>query len=124
MPLASACGGGRSARRPSPRCSNAALLERHEAFLAFRVIVREIFPDAEAEIMAARENGASRETARCWAFVHNVEAELFPVYEVEEYEQLVYAIPFVPNGWSYVIWRKCQGWLRVGRCMRRSTAAR
>jgi hypothetical protein len=81
--------------------SVAALLERHEAFLAFRTIVRDVFPHAGAEIMAARENGASRETARCWAFLHKVEAELFPVFEVEEYEQLIYAIPFVPNGWSY-----------------------
>lgn len=88
-------------RAPVTPTSVAALLERHEEFFAFRAIVREVFPQAEAEIMAAWEEGASRETARCWAFLHKVEAELFPVYEVEEYEQVVYAIPFVPNGWSY-----------------------
>jgi hypothetical protein len=86
-------------RAPVAPTSVAALLERHEAFLAFRAIVRGIFPNAEAEIMSARENGANREAARCWAFLHKVEAELFPVFEVEEYDQLIYAIPFVTNGW-------------------------
>lgn len=81
--------------------SVAALLGNHRAYVAFREIVREIFPEAEAEIMGVAETGGSRESARVWAFLHKVEAEYFPCYEVDEYEQVVCGIPFVRNGWSY-----------------------
>lgn len=88
-------------RTPLAPTSVASLLERHEVVLAFRQIVRAIFPDAEDEIWQAREDGGSRENARVWAFLHRVEAEFFPVYEQEEYEQVVAGIPFVRNAWSY-----------------------
>jgi hypothetical protein len=61
----------------------------------------EIFPDAAAEILAAEQPGATREQARVWAFLHWVEAELFPVYELEDYDQVAWAIPFIRDGWSY-----------------------
>ncbi|MCL6554120.1 MAG: hypothetical protein K6W08_13520 [Firmicutes bacterium] len=63
--------------------------------------MREIFPEAEAEIMGVAETGASRESARVWAFLRRVEAEYFPCYEVDEYEQVACGIPFVRNAWSY-----------------------
>jgi hypothetical protein len=87
-------------RTPIKPTSVAALLGNHAAYLAFRAAVREVFPGQEAEILAAHGTGASRETARVWAFLHRVEAEFFPVYELEEYEQVAYGIPFVRNGWS------------------------
>ena len=63
--------------------SVAALLDGHAAQLAFRRIVEEVFPDAEAEILGATEPGDSRESARVWAFLHRVESAYFPVYELE-----------------------------------------
>ena len=77
------------------------LLQSHESYLAFLQIVREVFPDEEGEILAACQPGASRENARVWAFLQKVEERFFPVYEVEEYEQVVCGIPFVREGWSY-----------------------
>jgi hypothetical protein len=65
----------------APR-SVAALLEGHEGYLAFRAIVRAVFPHAEAEILGVAEPGGSRENARVWAFLHRVEATYFPVYEL------------------------------------------
>jgi hypothetical protein len=67
----------------------------------FRRIVQATFPDGADAILAAHQPGVPRETARVWAFLHRVDAELFPVLEVEEYEQVVYAIPFLRDGWSY-----------------------
>ena len=81
--------------------SVAALLDGHAAQLEFRRIVEEIFPDAAAEILAARRPGERREHTRVAAFLDRVGAELFPVYEVEEYEQVVGGVPFIRNGWSY-----------------------
>ena len=93
---------GRKLRRaPVSPASVAALLESHEAYLAFRRILREIFPEEEAEILAAHQAGGSRENARVWEFLHLVEARYFPVYEVDDYEQVVCGIPFVRNGWGY-----------------------
>lgn len=86
---------------PVAPASVAALLGNHEAYLAFRRIVQEVFPDAASEILAAEEHGGSRENARVWAFLHRVEAEHFPIYEVDEYEQVIGGIPFVRNAWSY-----------------------
>ena len=93
---------GRKLRRaPVSPASVAALLECHEAYLAFRRILREIFPEEEAEILATHQAGGSRENARVWEFLHLVEARYFPVYEVDDYEQVVCGIPFVRNGWGY-----------------------
>jgi hypothetical protein len=76
------------------------LLDGVEAYAAFRAIVRELFPDAEAEILDARDQDAGRQTARVWAFCRKVEERYFPLYEAEEYEQLC-DVPFVRNAWSY-----------------------
>jgi hypothetical protein len=75
---------GRALRRtPVAPTSVAALLEGHEGYLAFRAVVREVLPDAEAEILAAAERGGNRESARVWALLHRVETEHFPVYELD-----------------------------------------
>jgi hypothetical protein len=79
----------------------AALLANHEAELAFRRIVRELFPENGDEILAVEHAGEHREHARVWAFLQRVEAEYFPVYELDEYDQVACGIPFVRNGWSY-----------------------
>jgi len=93
---------GRKLRRaPVSPASVAALLGSHEAYLAFRRILREIFPEEESEILAAHQAGGSRENARVWEFLHLVEARYFPIYEVDEYEQVVCGIPFVRNSWGY-----------------------
>lgn len=84
--------------------SVAALLDGHAAQLEFRRIVEEIFPDTETAILGARRPGERREHARVAAFLDRVGAELFPVYEVEEYDQVVGGIAFVRNGWSYERW--------------------
>ena len=63
--------------------------------------MRELFPEAEAEILAAAEPGDSRETARVYAFINRVEATWFPVYECEEYDQIAFGIPFARNAWDY-----------------------
>ena len=81
--------------------SVAALLDGHAAQLEYRRIVEEIFPDAATEILAARRAGERREHARVAAFLDRVGAELFPVYEVEEYDQVIGGVPFVRSGWSY-----------------------
>jgi hypothetical protein len=93
---------GRALRRTpvGPRAV-AALLEGQDGYRAFRAIVRDIFADAEAEILAAELPGESRETARVYAFTERVEATWFPIYEVDEYDQLAFGIPFVRNAWSY-----------------------
>ncbi len=88
-------------RAPVAPLSLVDLLERHDAYIAFRQIVREVFPDAEAEILAATGANGDRESARVWAFLNRVEAELFPVYDVDEYDQVLCGIPFVRNAWSY-----------------------
>ncbi|HVC32541.1 MAG TPA: hypothetical protein VNL16_03420 [Chloroflexota bacterium] len=93
---------GRLLRRTPVRpASVAALLGNQEAYLTFRRILRDILPDAETEILDARAGDGNRESARVWAFVHRVEELYFPCYEADEYEQLVYGIPFVRNSWSY-----------------------
>jgi hypothetical protein len=96
---------GQSLRRaPVLPTSVAALLSGHAAQLEFRRIVDEVFPDAATEILAARRTGERREHSRVAAFVDRVNAELFPIYEVEEYDQVVGGIAFLRNGWSYERW--------------------
>lgn len=93
---------GRTLRRtPVTPTSVATLLGGHTGAVAFRRIVAEIFPAGAAAILAAHEPFASREQSRMWAFLHRVEAELFPVYDLEEYDQVAWGIPFVREGWSY-----------------------
>ncbi len=89
------------ARTPVAPRSVAALLEGQEGFRAFREIVRDLFPEAEADILAATEPRHTRETARVYAFINRVEATWFPVYECEEYDQVAFGIPFVRNAWDY-----------------------
>ena len=43
----------------------------------------------------------SRETTRVEAFLGRIEADLFPVYACEEYDQVVWGIPYVRLGWSF-----------------------
>jgi hypothetical protein len=86
---------------PVSPTSVAALLERQEAILAFRQIVREIVPEGETEIWAARVQGGTRENARVWEFLRRVKGQFFPVYECDEYEQVTWGIPLVRNAWDY-----------------------
>lgn len=86
---------------PVTPTSVATLLAGHEGFLAFRQIVRNLFPDDAEQILAAGGGGRDRESARVWAFLHKIEEAYFPVYEVDEYEQVLAGVPFVRNGWSY-----------------------
>lgn len=86
---------------PVAPTSVAALFRGHEGYLAFRRIVREVFPAEEGEILAAGGPGAGRENTRVWAFLRKVEEQFFPIYELDEYDQVVCGIPFVREGWSY-----------------------
>ncbi|MHB1413979.1 MAG: hypothetical protein ACYC1C_01910 [Chloroflexota bacterium] len=86
---------------PVTPTSVAALLRGREGYLAFRRIVRDLFPAEEAAILGAGQPGVGRENARVWAFLHLVEERFFPVYELEEYDQVAAGIPFVREGWSY-----------------------
>lgn len=96
---------GQALRRSPVRPTTvAALLDGHSAQLEFRRIVEAIFPDAANEILAAHRPGERREHTRVAAFLDRVNAELFPVYEVEEYEQVVGGIAFVRNGFGYERW--------------------
>ena len=88
----------RTAARPR---SAAALLAGHASQLAFRHIVEQVFPDAAADIWNAQRPGESRETTRVEAFLGRIEANFFPVYACEEYDQVVWGIPFVRLGWSF-----------------------
>jgi hypothetical protein len=88
-------------RAPIAPTSVADLLARQDAYRAFHQVVREIFPEAEAEILGAAARGGDREAARVWAFLQRVEAEYFPVCELDEYDQILGGIPFARNGWSY-----------------------
>lgn len=88
-------------RTPVAPASVAALLDHQEALSEFRQIVRTLFPDAEAEIWAARAHSGQREIARVWEFLHRVEAEFFPIYQCDEYEEVVRGVPFVRNAWDY-----------------------
>jgi hypothetical protein len=92
---------GRALRRlPVRPTSVAALLGDHAAAMEFRGIVAAIFPNAASEILAATQPGATREQARVWAFLHHVEAHYFPVFEVDEYAQVVLGVPFIRDAWT------------------------
>lgn len=88
-------------RTPIKPASVATLLGRHEGYLAFRRIVQEVFPEAAAEILAATGEGGTRENARVWALQQRVETDYFPIYEIEEYDQVAFGIPFARNAWDY-----------------------
>ena len=81
--------------------SLAALINPDSFAREFREMVRLVLPDRFDEIMNAPAERDGRETAQVWAFCRIVEAELFPIYEAEEYEQILYQIPFVRHGWDY-----------------------
>ncbi len=107
MASALACPGplalARSLRRaPRSPTGLAALLAGRESELAFRDVVRQLFPArVAAAILGARQPGADREAAQVWAFCQHVEQAYFPIYEVEAYEQVLCGIPFLRLGWSY-----------------------
>lgn len=86
---------------PARPTSIAALINPESLAREFRETVRAIFPDRVAEIMDTPVGPEGRETAQVWAFCHMVEADYFPVYEAEEYEGLLYQIPFVRQGWDW-----------------------
>jgi hypothetical protein len=86
---------------PLAPTSAAALLGNYEAELTFRRIVREIFPVDGDEILVTGRGREHREHTRVWAFMQRVESTYFPVYELDEYDQVACGIPFVRNGWSY-----------------------
>lgn len=89
-------------RGPVSPTAVAALLGAGDGYASFRRIVRQIFPEAEAEILAVGGTTvADRETERCWAFVRRVDAEFFPCFEFEEYDQVACGIPFLRFGWGY-----------------------
>lgn len=88
-------------RAPVAPTSAAALLRGHEAYAEFRRIVERIFPEAAAEILAAGAGTRDRESARVWAFLGRVEAQLFPVHDVDEYEAVCCGVPFIRNSWGY-----------------------
>jgi hypothetical protein len=75
-------------------------LAGHEDWRAFRWLVHDLFPDAEAEILEVPSTGRDRETERVWAFCRKMEERYFPIYETDEYESLLAAIPFARMGWS------------------------
>ena len=102
LTVPSLSGLGRTLRRmPASPTSVAALLRGQDGYLAFRRIVRELFQAEEAAILGAGQPGVGRENARVWAFLHLVEERFFPVYELDEYDQVATGIPFVREGWSY-----------------------
>ena len=80
----------------------AGLVRPDGAYLAFCRVLREVFPEAAAGLLATPPGpGESREEARCAAFVRKVEAELFPLYECDSYDQLAWGVPFARDAWSY-----------------------
>jgi hypothetical protein len=88
-------------RRPLLPTAVGHRLRNNEAYLEFRRIVGEIFPNSAAEILAAPAGAnEDREAARCWAFLARVE-ELFPCYELDEYDQIACGVPFTRNAWSF-----------------------
>ena len=94
-------------RRPPAPVGVAALLTDCRGEADYRRLVARLFPDPgdAAAILGARPTGAhgwaDRETARCWAFGRLVEERLFPVYEMEEYAEVLRGVPFVRDGWTY-----------------------
>jgi hypothetical protein len=88
-------------RTPVLPTSIAALLDGHAAEIEFRRIVEAIFPGEADEILADRRPGERREHTRVATFLDRVSERLFPVYELEEYEQVCGGVPLVRNGWNY-----------------------
>ena len=88
-------------RTPPLPTSLASFILGHQGELRFRSLVHELFPTETRSILDARDPQADRETARVWAFCRKFEADFFPIYEAEEYDQLVCCVPFLRFGWSY-----------------------
>lgn len=92
---------GRALCRLPPRPRGVAeLLAGVEDELEFRRVVRLVFPEAAEELLDAR-GARDPEWARVAAFTARVNAELFPVYELETYADVIRGIPFVRGGWDY-----------------------
>ena len=74
------------------------LLGSLEVELAFRELVRRLFPDEVEAILRPTSGGTSaghrREAERAWAFCSAFERRYFPILEVEEIEYLVACVPF------------------------------
>ena len=77
------------------------LLGRAEVEIAFRELVRRLFPEKQTAILGAGRDSPEREAHRVWAFCTAFERDHFPIYECDEIEHLVYCIPFQRLGWSY-----------------------
>jgi hypothetical protein len=89
-------------RAPLSPTGLAVFLAGHESELAFRAVVRQLFPArVAAGILGARQRGADREAAQMWAFCQRMEQTYFPIIELDEYEHLQWGIPFIRLGWSY-----------------------
>lgn len=95
-------------RRPPLPTSVASLLDGRGGAPAFRRVVEVLFPAHAAAILAAERPGATRREARVAAFLERVEADLFPVYELDgwyaadddPYDFVLQGVPFVRLGWG------------------------
>jgi hypothetical protein len=68
--------------------------------------VEQVFPAAASAIWAATQADATREQARVWAFLQRVEAEYFPVFELDEYAKVVLGVPFARYAWTIDRWHE------------------
>ncbi len=95
-------------RSPPLPTSLAGLLDGRSGAPAFRRAVEAIFPEHAPAILAAERPGATRREARVAAFLERVEADLFPVYELDgwyagdddPYDFVLQGIPFQRFGWG------------------------
>ncbi len=103
------CALGTALRRSPPLpTSLAGLLDGTGGAPAFRRIVAAILPEHAPAILAAERPGASRREARVAAFLERVEADLFPVYDLDAwyagdedpYDFVLGGIPFQRLGWG------------------------
>jgi hypothetical protein len=70
--------------------------------LEFRALVRRVLPTESSHILARTPQRSGDGTIeRIWAFTSAFERAHFPLYELEELEWLLAAIPFQRMGWSY-----------------------
>ncbi len=73
---------------------------RHGVYVEFAKIARAVFPEeAGALLQVEPAPGEDREVAMVGAFCRLVDQRLFPIYECEEFEQVVHQVPFVRRGW-------------------------
>ncbi len=73
---------------------------RHGVYVEFAKIARAVFPEEAGTILQVEPaHGEDREVAMLGAFCRLVDQRLFPIYECEEFEQVVHQVPFVRRGW-------------------------